>query len=97
MISKDALFAVSLFLISACCGFLPVGKDAPFGAHGFYMTLVFVAVTIPRAFTPKWVWRSVSQCGLAACSASFFDTFQHFDCSSFTASCDASKHESTEG
>lgn len=48
MISKDTLFAVSLFPYLGFLWFLTRSGKAPrLGLIGFYMTLVFVAVTIP--------------------------------------------------
>lgn len=48
MISKEALFAVSLFPYLGFLWFLTrSGKTPRLALIGFYMTLVFVAVTIP--------------------------------------------------
>lgn len=48
MISKEALFAVSLFPYLGFLWFLTRSGKAPrLALIGFYMTLVFVAVTIP--------------------------------------------------
>lgn len=48
MISKEALFAISLFPYLGFLWFLTRSGKAPrLALIGFYMTLVFVAVTIP--------------------------------------------------
>lgn len=48
MISKETLFALSLFPYLGFLWFLTRSKQAPrLALIGFYMTLVFVAVTIP--------------------------------------------------
>lgn len=48
MIPKETLFAVSLFPYLAFLWFLTQSKQMPrLALIGFYMTLVFVAVTIP--------------------------------------------------
>lgn len=48
MISKEALFALSLFPYLGCLWFLSRVKGMPrLALYGFYGTLVFVAVTIP--------------------------------------------------
>jgi hypothetical protein len=50
MISKEALFALSLFPYLGFLWFLTrSGKTPRLALIGFYMTLVFVAVTIPAA------------------------------------------------
>lgn len=50
MISKETLFALSLFPYLGFLWFLTRSKQAPrLALIGFYMTLVFVAVTIPAA------------------------------------------------
>ncbi len=57
MISKDALFAVSLFPYLGFLWFLTRSKQAPrLALIGFYMTLVFVGVTIPAGIYAKIVY-----------------------------------------
>jgi hypothetical protein len=54
MISKDTLFAVSLFPYLGFLWFLTRSRQAPrLGLIGFYMTLLFVAVTIPAGIYAK--------------------------------------------
>ncbi len=54
MISKETLFAVSLFPYLAFLWFLTRSKQVPrLALIGFYMTLVFVAVTIPAGIYAK--------------------------------------------
>ncbi|MBD0346978.1 MAG: DUF3593 domain-containing protein [Coleofasciculus sp. Co-bin14] len=54
MISKDTLFAVSLFPYLGFLWFLTRSGQAPrLALIGFYMTLVFVAVTIPAGIYAK--------------------------------------------
>lgn len=54
MISKDTLFAVSLFPYLGFLWFLTrSGKTPRLALIGFYMTLVFVAVTIPAGIYAK--------------------------------------------
>jgi hypothetical protein len=54
MFSKDALFAVSLFPYLGFLWFLTRSGKAPrLALIGFYMTLVFVAVTIPAGIYAK--------------------------------------------
>jgi hypothetical protein len=54
MISKDILFAVSLFPYLGFLWFLTRSGKAPrLALIGFYMTLVFVAVTIPAGIYAK--------------------------------------------
>ena len=54
MISKETLFAVSLFPYLAFLWFLTRSKQTPrLALIGFYMTLVFVAVTIPAGIYAK--------------------------------------------
>ncbi len=53
-ISKDSLFAISLFPYLAFLWFLTRSQQAPrLTLIGFYMTLVFVAVTIPAGIYAK--------------------------------------------
>ncbi|HAZ46800.1 MAG TPA: DUF3593 domain-containing protein [Cyanobacteria bacterium UBA11369] len=55
--SKDALFAVSLFPYLGFLWFLTRSKQAPrLALIGFYMTLVFVGVTIPAGIYAKIVY-----------------------------------------
>ncbi|AFZ16970.1 DUF3593 domain-containing protein [Allocoleopsis franciscana] len=57
MISKDALFAVSLFPYLGFLWFITrSGKMPRLALIGFYMTLVFVAVTIPAGIYAKVVY-----------------------------------------
>ena len=50
MLSKDALFAISLFPYVGFLWFLTRSKQAPrLALIGFYLTLVFVGVTIAAA------------------------------------------------
>jgi Protein of unknown function (DUF3593) len=58
MISKDSLFALSLFPYLGFLWFLSRSKQTPrLALIGFYMTLVFVAVTIPAGIYAKVVLR----------------------------------------
>lgn len=58
MISKDTLFALSLFPYLGFLWFLTRSKQAPrLALIGFYMTLVFVGVTIPAGIYAKIVYR----------------------------------------
>ena len=53
-ISKDALFAISLFPYLAFLWFITRSRQMPrLALIGFYMTLVFVAVTIPAGIYSK--------------------------------------------
>lgn len=57
MISKEALFALSLFPYLGFLWFLTrSGKTPRLALIGFYMTLVFVAVTIPAAIYAEKVY-----------------------------------------
>lgn len=57
MLSKDTLFAVSLFPYLAFLWFLTRSKQAPrLALIGFYMTLVFVGVTIPAGIYARVVY-----------------------------------------
>jgi hypothetical protein len=54
MLSKDTLFALSLFPYLGFLWFLTrSGKTPRLALIGFYMTLVFVAVTIPAGIYAK--------------------------------------------
>ena len=57
MISKDALFALSLFPYLGFLWFLTRSRQVPrLALIGFYMTLVFVGVTIPAGIYAKIVY-----------------------------------------
>lgn len=57
MISKEFLFAISLFPYLGFLWFLTRSKQAPkLALIGFYMTLVFVGVTIPAGIYAKVVY-----------------------------------------
>lgn len=57
MISKDTLFIVSLFPYLGFLWFITRSQQMPrLGLIGFYMTLVFVGVTIPAAIYAKIVY-----------------------------------------
>lgn len=57
MISKEFLFAFSLFPYLGFLWFLSRSKQAPkLALIGFYMTLVFVGVTIPAGIYAKVVY-----------------------------------------
>ncbi|OUL27590.1 MULTISPECIES: DUF3593 domain-containing protein [unclassified Nostoc] len=54
MISKDALFALSLFPYLGFLWFISRSKQMPrLALYGFYGTLVFVGVTIPAGIYAK--------------------------------------------
>jgi hypothetical protein len=56
MLSKDALFALSLFPYLGFLWFLTRSKQVPrLALIGFYMTLVFVGVTIPAGIYTRVV------------------------------------------
>jgi hypothetical protein len=58
MISKDTLFALSLFPYLGFLWFLTRSGKAPrLAVIGFYMTLVFVAVTIPAGIYAKVAYK----------------------------------------
>lgn len=58
MISKDSLFALSLFPYLGFLWFLTRSKQTPrLALIGFYVTLVFVAVTIPAGIYAKVVYK----------------------------------------
>lgn len=57
MISKDTIFALSLFPYLAFLWFLTHSKQVPqLALVGFYFTLIFVAVTIPAGIYTKVVY-----------------------------------------
>ncbi|MFB2876712.1 MULTISPECIES: DUF3593 domain-containing protein [Floridanema] len=57
MISKDTLFIVSLFPYLGFLWFITRSQQMPrLGLIGFYMTLVFVGVTIPAGIYAKIVY-----------------------------------------
>lgn len=57
MISKEFLFAISLFPYLGFLWFLTGSKQVPkLALIGFYMTLVFVGVTIPAGIYAKVVY-----------------------------------------
>jgi hypothetical protein len=57
MITKETLFAVSLFPYLGFLWFLTRSQQTPrLALIGFYMTLVFVAVTIPAGIYAKVVY-----------------------------------------
>lgn len=57
MISKETLFALSLFPYLGFLWFLTRSQQAPrLALIGFYMTLVFVGVTIPAGIYAKIVY-----------------------------------------
>lgn len=57
MISKDTLFVLSLFPYLAFLWFLTRSRQAPrLALIGFYLTLLFVAVTIPAGIYTKVVY-----------------------------------------
>lgn len=58
MISKDTLFALSLFPYLGFLWFLTRSQQMPrLALIGFYMTLVFVGVTIPAGIYAKLVYQ----------------------------------------
>jgi Protein of unknown function (DUF3593) len=58
MLSKDTLFALSLFPYLGFLWFITKsGKMPRLALIGFYMTLVFVAVTIPAGIYAKVVYQ----------------------------------------
>lgn len=57
MISKEALFALSLFPYLGFLWFITRSQQMPrLALYGFYATLVFVGVTIPAAIYAKIVY-----------------------------------------
>ncbi len=60
MLTKDTLFAVSLFPYLGFLWFLTRSGQAPrLALIGFYMTLVFVAVTIPAGIYARVIYKDV--------------------------------------
>ncbi len=58
MLTKDSLFAVSLFPYLGFLWFLTRSGQTPrLALIGFYMTLVFVAVTIPAGIYARVIYR----------------------------------------
>ncbi|GAB4301060.1 MAG: DUF3593 domain-containing protein [Oscillatoriaceae cyanobacterium] len=76
MISKDTLFAVSLFPYLGFLWFLTRSGQTPrLALIGFYCTLVFVAVTIPAGIYAKLVYHdTLANVDLLHGSAEFFLT-----------------------
>jgi hypothetical protein len=76
MISKDSLFAISLFPYLGFLWFLTRSGQVPrLALIGFYMTLVFVAVTIPAGIYAKVVYgESLANADLLHGGAEFFLT-----------------------
>jgi Protein of unknown function (DUF3593) len=74
--TKDALFAVSLFPYLGFLWFLTKSGQAPrLALWGFYMTLVFVAVTIPAGlYTQKVLGQSLANVDAIHGGAEFFLT-----------------------
>ncbi len=58
MLTKDSLFAISLFPYLGFLWFLTRSGQTPrLALIGFYMTLVFVAVTIPAGIYARVIYR----------------------------------------
>lgn len=76
MISKDTLFVLSLFPYLGFLWFLTRSGKAPrLALIGFYMTLVFVAVTIPAGIYAKVVYgKALANVDWLHGSAEFFLT-----------------------
>ena len=76
MISKDTLFAVSLFPYLGFLWFLTRSGQTPrLALIGFYCTLVFVAVTIPAGIYAKLVYHdTLANVDLLHGGAEFFLT-----------------------
>lgn len=76
MISKDTLFIVSLFPYLGFLWFITRSQQMPrLGLIGFYMTLVFVGVTIPAGIYAKIVYgESLANVDWLHGSAEFFLT-----------------------
>jgi hypothetical protein len=76
MISKDSLFALSLFPYLGFLWFLTrSGKTPRLALIGFYMTLVFVAVTIPAGIYSQVAYgKSLANVDWLHGSAEFFLT-----------------------
>lgn len=79
MISKEFLFAISLFPYLGFLWFLTRSKQAPkLALIGFYMTLVFVGVTIPAGIYAKVVYdESLANVDWLHGSAEFFLTLSN--------------------
>jgi hypothetical protein len=79
MFSKDALFALSLFPYLGFLWFITrSGKMPRLALIGFYMTLVFVAVTIPAGIYAKVVLQdSLANVDWLHGSAEFFLTLSN--------------------
>lgn len=76
MISKESLFAISLFPYLGFLWFLTRSGQVPrLALTGFYMTLVFVAVTIPAGIYAKVAYgQSLANADLLHGGAEFFLT-----------------------
>lgn len=79
MISKDLLFVVSLFPYLGFLWFLTRSQQAPkLALIGFYMTLVFVGVTIPAGIYAKVVYgEALANVDFLHGSAEFFLTLSN--------------------
>ena len=79
MISKETLFALSLFPYLGFLWFLTRSGKAPrLALIGFYMTLVFVAVTIPAGIYAKVAYgKSLANVDWLHGSAEFFLTLSN--------------------
>lgn len=79
MISKDALFALSLFPYLGFLWFLTRSRQTPrLALIGFYMTLVFVGVTIPAGIYAKIVYgKSLANVDWLHGGAEFFLTLSN--------------------
>jgi hypothetical protein len=79
MISKEFLFAISLFPYLGFLWFLTRSKQAPkLALIGFYMTLVFVGVTIPAGIYAQVVYnQSLANVDWLHGSAEFFLTLSN--------------------
>ncbi len=79
MISKDTLFAVSLFPYLGFLWFLTRSGQTPrLALIGFYMTLVFVGVTIPTGIYSKIAYgKSLANVDWLHGSAEFFLTLSN--------------------
>lgn len=79
MISKEALFALSLFPYLGFLWFLTQVKQMPrLALIGFYCTLVFVAVTIPSGiYAQVHYGQSLANVDLLHGSAEFFLTLSN--------------------
>lgn len=79
MLSKDSLFALSLFPYLGFLWFITKsGKMPRLALIGFYMTLVFVAVTIPAGIYAKVVYQeSLANVDWLHGSAEFFLTLSN--------------------